>query len=120
MLSQSDAREAYFDGRTIGDKVLHKEFKYSAHEDTVYTTLKQDEGMRKAILNHNKTLRNNEDLQQDLSFGRVVAQIPFEDYYALCKMYPELSTPGHPDRQKIIMQVLNSPEGYGYRIREKI
>ena len=118
--SESDARKAYLDGKRIGDALLHKEFKYDAHDDTVHVTLKQNANVRKAILERNKQLRNNEENQRDLSFGRTVAQIPYEDYYALLKMYPELAQPGHPDRQKTLMRILNSPEGYGYRVREKI
>ena len=120
MSNQSNERKAFLHGKRLGDDVLHKEFKYQPHEDTVYTTLKQDPKIRKSILEHNKKLRNNEDQQRNLSFGRTVAQIPYEDYYALLKEYPELREPNHPDRQKTIMKILNSPEGYGYRVREKI
>lgn len=116
--SESEERKKYLHGKTIGDGVLEREFKYDAHDDTIVSILKQRD--RKKILERNQRLRNNESLQKDLSWGRMVASIPFEDFEVLKHKYPELANEAHPDHQKVLMRVLNSPEGFQYRLRGSI
>ena len=116
--SEDRARKEYLHGKSIGDGVLRKEFKYSPHEDQFYVTLKSD--VADDILRYNKRLRRAGVHERGLEWGRMVAQIPFDHLQALMKLYPELRDPRHPDRQKTLMKILNSPEGLQYRVVEKI
>ena len=116
-MSESVARKKYLDGKSIGDEVLRKEFSYSDHEDVIYHTLVQDS--RDEILRNNAELRKHEQ-GRDTGWGRMVATIPLVDLELLKKGHPELKDEAHPDFQTVLMRVLNSTEGYKYRLQENV
>ena len=116
-MSESLNRKKALDGKVLDDGVFQKEFKYSDHEDQFYVTLKQRD--RNKILERNKKIRN-EGIVRDASFGRMVATIPMFDMEMLKKKHPELANEAHPDFQKVLMKVLNSSEGYKYRLQEQV
>ena len=115
--SESLRRKKELHNKTLDDGVLQKEFKYSDHEDEFAVTLKQRD--RDKILERNKRIRN-EQVMRDISFGRMVATIPLYDLEILKRTHPELRNEAHPDFQKTLMRILNSPEGYKYRLQETI
>lgn len=115
--SESINRKKYLDGKSIGDGVLRKEFNYSDHEDVIYHTLKQDS--RDEILRENAAKRTS-GIVGELGWGRMVATIPLVDLELLKRQHPELRDEAHPDFQKTLMSIITSPEGYQYRLQERI
>jgi len=75
---------------------------------------------REVILEHNQTLRNNEHLQKDLSFGRLVCNMPVLDLMHWTKLYPLLGDYSNPKaRRKEWLRFLASSEGTPYLVRTK-
>lgn len=71
------------------------------------------------ILKRNQELRNNPGALRDLSFGSLVASIPFVDYFGLRQKYPELRSPDAKIRSKKMIQILKSLEGAEYLVKNK-
>ncbi len=98
------------------DEVFKTEFKYDGEK--LHRKLTQP--TEELILERNKQLRNNQEVQRDLTFGRQVASIPFNDYEALKRKYPELAKGDSQQRQKTLLRILNSSEGKKYLIRDRV
>jgi len=81
---------------------------------TVETT--QDPYERQLILERNQALRN-ERPQNDLTFGRQVASIPFEDYYQAIRDYPGLKSADKQERERAWAQFLARPESQKYKVQ---
>ena len=72
------------------------------------------------ILERNNELRKNPGAQKDLTFGRQVANIPFEEYEMLRRKYPDLIHGDSEQRQNRLMKILASSEGRKYLTQDKL
>jgi len=71
-----------------------------------------------AILEYNSELRKMADLQKDLSFGRLVANIPMIGWMELTRKYPKLVDYSNPlARRKEVLRVLSMTENRKYLVR---
>lgn len=61
---------------------------------------------RDVILERNKQLRNNPGALKDLSFGRQVASIPFEDWYYFMQQNPNYRSMNKKEREAVLMRFL--------------
>lgn len=61
---------------------------------------------RDVILERNANLRNNPEALKDLSFGRQIASIPFEDWMTFLEKNPNYRQMDKKQRQECIMKFL--------------
>jgi hypothetical protein len=72
------------------------------------------------ILRRNKKLRQNPGVLKDLSFGRLVANIPLNDLEALKRKYPELAHGDAELRSLTMMKILQMPEYKKFLVQEHV
>lgn len=90
---------------------------HQSDEDEVTGTLHQP--TRNMILERNQELRNNPGTLRDFTFGSHVACIPLEDLFALKQKYPGLRSRDAKIRSKTMIDILRSPEGRKFLVRDK-
>lgn len=74
---------------------------------------------RDVILERNKRLRQNPGALKDLSFGRLVATIPFEDWQQFLKDNPGYRQMDKKEREAAIMRFLKfHPIGQACRVQD--
>ena len=81
---------------------------------TIETT--QDPATRRAILERNQALRNEQPLR-DLSFGRLQLCIPIQDHAELCQRNPALKSYDKAEREKAWRDFARSAESLPYRVQ---
>jgi hypothetical protein len=91
---------------------------YEIHGDQLVRRLTQP--TENIILNRNAELRKNPGAIRDMSFGRMVASIPFNDYEFLRRKYPELVYGDAEQRQKCMYKILSSSEGARFLVRDHL
>lgn len=107
----SSHRYIYDDSGIVTEVITH------AHEPgKVYTRRTQPSA--DLILERNKRMQI-EQPERDLSFGRHIANIPYNDLFFLQKKYPDLLSPDKQIRQTALMKILKSPEGAKYLVVER-
>ena len=75
---------------------------------------------RNDVLEHCKMLRNNEHLQKDLEFGRLVCNMPVIDLHHWTNKYPKLADYSDPKgRRAFWLKFLASSDGAPYLVRRK-
>ena len=103
------------------DKVIYTDgykldYRVCPHEGKVYRKLTQPD--RDLILNRNVELRKNKGALNDLSFGRQMFSVPFEDYEHLKRKHPELRSNDTQTRSDFWIRFLKSPESLPYRVQD--
>ena len=74
---------------------------------------------RDVILERNKRLRQNPGALRDLSFGRLVATIPLEDWYHFLKITPGYRQMDKKQRQAAVMKFLKfDPIGRACQVQD--
>ena len=104
--------------RTVDDDSgIRTEFITHAHEPgKVYT--RQTQPTADIILNRNQRMRI-EKPERDLSFGRHVACVPFNDYQILKKKYPDLNSKDGKVKTAAWAKILKDPDNRKYLVTEK-
>ena len=98
------------------DEVFKSE--YEVQGDKLVRALTQP--TENLILERNNELRKNPGMIRDLSFGRWLATIPFNDIEALRRKYPELV---HGDAQLVAqtwMKIFHMPEYRKFLVGNKV
>lgn len=83
---------------------------------TTVTTMDQAE--RAVILERAARLRAEPGAVNDLSFGRLVASIPLEDYYEALQKYPELNSGDQVERTRAWARFLASEEAAKFKVTD--
>jgi hypothetical protein len=71
---------------------------------------------RREGLERNRALREGRDAIRKLDSGYVALNIPEQDFYALRKLYPDLTAPDHEVRRKAWQAFVASPFSEPYRV----
>jgi len=99
---------------SLDDSGIRTEVITHAHEPgVIYTKTTQDNA--DMILNRNQRMRIEEP-ENDLTFGRHVGCIPFNEYEILKKKYPDITSKDKEIRQKALMKLMKSPEFLPYLV----
>ena len=99
------------------DSGIRTEFITHAHEPgKVYT--KRTQPTADIILERNQRKRIEKPLK-DLSFGRHVACIPFNDYEILKKKYPDLASKDAKVKTAAWAKILKDPDNRKYLVQDK-
>jgi hypothetical protein len=97
------------------DGVLRFDYFESPHEGKVHRRTSQPSA--DLILNRNAELRKNPGALRDLSFGRLVLNIPVNDLEMLERKYPELRSPDSTERTAAWARFTASAESAPYKVR---
>lgn len=99
------------------DEVIKSEFYHQAHTNEVIHACSQP--TEELILQHNAEARKD-NVYGDLSFGRMVASIPFITYAKALRSGYDLNSKDPGVASKEMMRFLKSPEGQVCIVRDKI
>jgi len=91
------------------DSVFKTTITHQGNGEVVTTLEQKDRGL---ILDRNQKLRNSHGVMNDLSFGRQIASIPFEDWEWFKRANPDYHKVCKEDREKMLFNFLkNTPRG---------
>ncbi len=96
--------------------VIDREYRTVPHEDKLYSRLVMDTNVRRARLEANQRMRN-EQAVRDLDWARWAVSIPELDYHYITRKHPELQSPDRQIRDKAWARWLASSESAPYRVR---
>ncbi len=96
--------------------VIDREYRSVPHENKLYSRLVMDTNVRKARLENNQRLRN-EQAVRDLSWARWTVSIPTLDWHYLTRKYPDLISPDKEIRDRARAKWLASSESAPYKVR---
>lgn len=100
----------------IYDEVFKAE--YEVQGDKLVRALTQPS--ENLILERNSELRKNPGVMRDLSFGRLLATIPFNDIEALRRKYPVLKFGDAEQIAKAWMKIFHMPEYRKFLVGNKV
>lgn len=103
--------------KVMDDSGIQTEFITHAHEPgKIYT--KRTQPTEDIILNRNQRLRIEKPLR-DLSFGRHVACVPFNEYMILKEKFPELASKDAELKTKAWAKILKNPDYKHLLVQDK-